>query len=418
MIPQPHSFDRMIRIGRIGSSCLLALIFLAARDAAAVAQPQEFVSEIVFHGNHSTSQDELQRLAGVRIGEPLTAGRIDQIQRQLMQSGDFEWVEVRKRYRSLSKSRQVVLVIAVKEKIPASKKWMFFPILSGSDEYGFTYGARFTAIDLLGLQERISIPLSWGGIKQAALEGMFNLDSPLADRAFFQAGISSRQNPHFEIDDRRVELRGGLRRRLASFQLNLEAGWNNVDFDPIEEDFLSYKAGIVLDTRQDINLPGNAFYAGFEYEFVDIRGRDSSFHRYRFDLRGYKRVFGQASLAAQFLYQGSDSRLPDYQRPFLGGAATLRGHPAGEFIGDVLTLTSVELRYPLTSPLAVYKGGFTVFLDSGAVYDHGRSFRSADFKHGIGAGLFIFVFGLGLKVEVAHDLNDSTRLHFSTRFRF
>ena len=142
------------------------------------------------------------------------------------------------------------------------------------------------------------------------------------------------------------------------------------------------------------------------------------FNRYKLDVRGYKGVFGQAILAGQFLYHIADGRLPDYQRPFLGGSATLRGENPGAFIGDNLVLTSLELRMPLNSKLAVYRAGIDVFFDSGAVYDHGRSLGSADFKHGAGIGFFLFVAGYGIKVDFAHNLRDNFRVHFSTSFRF
>lgn len=400
----------------------LGLAGLPPTASASERLPQsassEVVSEIVLHGSYSLSEEELLALAQVRVGDRLGPSTLGEVEQRLMRSGRFDWVEVRKRYRSMTRLDRVVLVISVKQKVPVKKKFLFFPILSLSDEYGFTFGLRTTAIDLLGMNEHLSFPLSWGGEKQAAVEGQFDVDAFFADQALISGGVLSRENPHFEVDDRRLGAQGGLRKRWGRFELNLHAGYSDVDFGLVHEDFTSYGFNMALDTRQDINLPGNAVYAGLGWEFVDILGKAPSFHRYTFDLRGYKRVFGHATLAGQFLYQGADSRLPDYQRPFLGGAATLRGHPAGEFIGDVLTLTSVELRYPLTSPLRIYKAGFTVFLDSGAVYDHGRSLRSADFKHGIGGGLFLFVLGLGLKVEVAHDFDDSVRVHFSTRFRF
>lgn len=81
-------------------------------------------------------------------------------------------------------------------------------------------------------------------------------------------------------------------------------------------------------------------------------------------------------------------------------------------------LSALELRMPLTSPLRPYHAGVAFFLDSGAVYDHGHSIRTVDFKHGAGMGLFVLIAGFGLKVDVAHNLRDSFRIHFSTGFRF
>ena len=73
---------------------------------------------------------------------------------------------------------------------------------------------------------------------------------------------------------------------------------------------------------------------------------------------------------------------------------------------------------PLSSKLAVYQAGMDFFMDSGAVFDHGRTLGSADVKHGAGLGFFLFVAGFGIKVDFAHNLRDNFRVHFSTRFRY
>jgi outer membrane protein assembly factor BamA len=136
------------------------------------------------------------------------------------------------------------------------------------------------------------------------------------------------------------------------------------------------------------------------------------------DLRGYKGVIGQMVLAGQFLHLTVDGRLPDFERPFLGGANTLRGYKPGAFIGDNLVTSSIELRMPLTSPHVAYHAGIDVFLDSGAVYDYGTSIGNADFKYGAGIGWFFLFMGFGIKADLAYDMHDDLRFHFSTGFRF
>ena len=94
--------------------------------------------------------------------------------------------------------------------------------------------------------------------------------------------------------------------------------------------------------------------------FTDA-GRAGGVNVYAVDLRGYKGITEQAVLAGQFYYSGADKTLPDYERPFLGGAATLRGHEPGAFF---------------------------------------------------------LIMGFGIKVDVAYNMNDAFRVHFSTGFRF
>jgi outer membrane protein assembly factor BamA len=392
-----------------------AILMTFAQDLAAAA---ESVAEVRYHGNHSIPDEEMARLSRVTVGMELSDTVLAEIRQRLVRTKRFDWVEITRRYGSLTSQDDVVLVITVREKPPASKKWMFMPILTGSDEYGLTYGGRFTALDLLGADERISFPLTWGGERRAAVESRWGLRTPVVDSLTAGAAVHRKENPHFEIGDLRREVWGGVSRRFRNFEVRWETGWSGVDFGATDDSFISHTAGIVLDTRQDENLPRNAVYAEAAWERMSLRGDGPDFNRYKLDLRGYKGLFGQAILAAQVLYHRTDGRLPDYQRPFLGGASTVRGYEPGEFIGDNLFLTCLELRVPMTSPLKVYHAGFDFFFDGGAVYEHGRRLADTNFKHGAGLGVFFLIAGFGIKVDVAHNLKDSARIHFSTGFRF
>ncbi len=376
------------------------------------------VVEVRFHGNYSIPDEEMARLARVPVGSRLSEDSLQEIKERMMRTGRFSWVEVSKRSRTLADTGDVILVITVKEKPSLKSRFMFMPILSGSDEYGFTYGGRFTISNLIGAKERISFPLTWGGVRRAAVEGQLDLRNPVVNSLSAGAGISRRENPHFKTGDLRREAWGGVTHKFKNLELDWNTGWTSVDFGSTSDTFVTYGTDLIFDTRQDINLPRNAVYAGFGWERMALFHGGPSFNRYKWDFRGYKGLFGQSILAGQFLYHTTDERLPDYQRPFLGGSATLRGENPGAFIGDNLALSSIELRVPLNSKLAVYQAGMDLFLDSGAVFDHGQTLGSADFKHGAGLGFFLFVAGFGIKVDFAYNLRDNFRVHFSTRFRF
>ncbi|MBM3790276.1 MAG: hypothetical protein FJW35_07975 [Acidobacteria bacterium] len=377
----------------------------------------ERIVEVRFHGNYSIADAEMARLAGISGLTSPGAVSSDEIVRRLEKSGQFDWVRVEKRYLSMTDTERVVLLVTVREKEPVRSKFMFFPILSLTDEYGFTYGLRVTAIDLLGAGERISMPLSWGGERQAAIESRFDIPGPIIDSFSAGAGLHRKENPHFKIGDFRRRVWGSLHRRLGLLDLEGDAGWSSVDFGSIHEDFTSYGAGIALDTRDNVILPRDAVYAGFGWERMAVSG-GPEIDRYKADLRGYKRLFGQAVLAGQTIWHIAGDSLPVYRKPFLGGAATLRGYEPGEFVGDNLFLSSVELRLPVASPRAVHRSGISFFFDLGAAYDRGTSFGGAEVKHGAGLGFFFFLAGLGIKADLAYDLNDSVRLHFGTGFRF
>jgi outer membrane protein assembly factor BamA len=379
---------------------------------------EEIIVEARFRGNFTTSDEEMIRLAKIEIGVPVDAVSFENIRQRLLKTGRFERVEVSKRYRSLSSSEKVILLVTVREKQSAMSKFMFMPMLKLNDEYGFTYGLRTTAKNLLGFKERLSIPLTWRGVRRAALESEFEVHNPIFNTLTLAVDVTRKENPYYRTSDFRRGVQVGLRRRLKRFEVRVHSGWTGIDFGSQNSSFVTFGTSFIFDTRQDVNLPRDAFYTGIAWERLQILNGGQGFNRYTLDLRGYKGVIGQMVLAGQFLHRTVDGRLPDFERPFLGGANTLRGYKPGAFIGDNIVTSSIEMRMPLTSPRAVYHAGINVFLDSGAVYDYGTSIGNTDFKYGTGIGCFFLFMGFGIKADIAYDMHDDVRVHFSTGFRF
>ena len=167
---------------------------MSAPGSSDPGDPQaEVIGEIRIHGNAFLTDKEVSDFAGIAVGEPLAADGVETVTRRLKDSGKFESVDVRKRYRSLDSTTDVALILVVHEKpgvrsaiggvnipgVPDSvarpvgrlrSKLMFLPIISYADGYGFTYGGRVSTVDLLGIDERLSVPLTWGGTRRAALE--------------------------------------------------------------------------------------------------------------------------------------------------------------------------------------------------------------------------------------------------------
>jgi len=379
-------------------------------------QAQE-ISEIRFHGNHSIPDEELLELIGIDPGNSYSESLVQRIEEQLKRCGRFESYEIRKRYQGLSLDSPVVLIISVREKIPVKKKFMFFPVISMTDEYGWTFGAKITSIDLFGLGERITYPLTLGGVDQASAHGLFPLDRDYSTLIRAEFGISSRNNPRFLVSDRRTEAAIGFQKNIWKTRLNFDIGWTDVQFGEVGDRLGSVGAGWTVDFRKQEVLPRNAFYAEIGWRRSNILDGGGHFNQFSADIRGYKSL-GRLVLAAQVAYLGADRMLPDYQKPFLGGAGTLRGWKAGSFVGDNRLIGSAELRFPVTSPVTPVKAGILGFFDTGTVWNHGTSLSQSRFYNGAGAGLFIFAFGLGFKVDVGYDLEKDVRVHFTTNFRF
>ena len=88
----------------------------AQLPASAAAARPEVVAEVRVHGNHSIPDADIQKLAGVALGDPVGPDTLDAIAARLRASGRFESVEVRKRYTSLVQREAVALILLVRER--------------------------------------------------------------------------------------------------------------------------------------------------------------------------------------------------------------------------------------------------------------------------------------------------------------
>jgi hypothetical protein len=426
--------------------------FVAANDtaeglAAAVAQtgPVPVLREVRVHGNATVPDDAVLKMAGVEVGKPLPTDAVAVIERRLKDSGRFETVQVRLRYRSLDDPTDAALILLVHEKAgviataagqierPVSKRItsriMFLPILSYADGYGFTYGARFSTVDLLGAGERLSVPLTWGGTRRAALEAERTFDSGPFTRVLGSAAIWQRENPRHEIDDHRLELKGRVERDFAQvLYTGVETSRASVDFGGIEDRLWTFGADAALDTRGNPSYPGNAVYVYGAWTALNVSPRtfglgsapdDRRVNRYTLDGRGYLRLIRQAVLAGRARYSTADAPLPVYERWLIGGSHSLRGFDTGAFEGDKALVTSAELRVPITSVISGGKFGVNVFMDAAKTTDYGLKLKDAEWQRGAGAGVFLIASVLRLNLDVARSLDGAgTHVHLSTGFVF
>jgi outer membrane protein assembly factor BamA len=447
------------RAGAHALVLMCAFLFLIQSRSEAHQQPSanapvnapggEHVAEVRIHGNHTTPDDAVIKLTGITLGDPVTAETLPQVAQRLRDSGRFKDVDVLKRYRSLADPSQVSLIVVVHEYpsvdpgIPGAplppvpgpirrllSQSMFLPIISYAEGYGFTYGARASFVDVLGEGGRISVPLTWGGTRRAALEieKTFDDDMPMSrvfSRVQAGAGISRRENPHFELPDTRQQIWGRVDKDLLR-ELRVGGGvsWTDVGFGlketpstRLDNRFTTVGVDVTVDTRHDPIFPRNAVYAQAGWERLNFSD-GPSINRYRNEARGYLGVIGQSVLAVRALHQRVDRPLPLYEQALLGGASLLRGFHAGSFAGDNLFASSVELRVPLSSPMNVGRLGVSAFADMGAVYGHGVRLRDTTLHKGVGGGVFMLATLFQLNLDVAYGIDNKVRVHFMTGFQF
>jgi outer membrane protein assembly factor BamA len=399
----------------------------------------EILREIRVHGNAYLTDAEVLAVAGVTVGDPLTADSVAAIEKRLKDSGRFETIEVRKRYRSLTDPTDVALVLVVHEKpgvvsatsptAPVYTPWrrfrsrlMFLPILGYSDGYGFTYGARFSTRDLLGGGERLSFPLTWGGTRRAAVEFDRQFRAGPLTRVDGAFGIWQRENPRFEVDDRRIEVKGRAEKEFATIlRLSAEASHADVHFaspEPLNDRLWTVGTNVAVDTRGNPAFPRNAFYLGAGWTGLHVDD-DPGINRYTAEARGYVGIFRQVVLAARVQYTGADATLPPYERLLLGAAPTVRGYSPGSFDGDKLLVTSAEVRVPVTSVISGGQFGVTAFFDAGKIIEHDGRFGDVPWQRGVGGGVFLIASIFRINLDVGYGLDGKkTRLHLATGFSF
>ena len=408
---------------------LLALVLLCAATAGAQTGPG-VVGEVRVHGNHTTPDADVLAIFGDVVGKPATDELIAEMTTKLEKSGRFDGIEVRKRFRSIDNPDDVLLMVIVDE-VPgideldltpgAMKKFrssgMFLPILRYDDGYGFTYGMRTSFVDRLGPRSRISIPLSWGGERQARVQVERTFKLGPVDRVAGEFGIGRKENPHYEIGDTRTAFNARVEGVVQRwFRYGVGGGVDDVEFGDVNDRLETFGADATIDTRVDPAFPRNAVHAKFGWERLQFDAGQAN--RKTVDARGYLGLFRGTVLALRGLSITSDQPLPAYEHNLLGGPSSLRGFDTGYKADDNLAAASAELRIPLTSPLSIGRFGVKIFADYGAAYPHGQKLDDQTFDLGIGGGAYMHLTLISLGLDVAKGRGGDWHFQFGMGVTF
>lgn len=444
-LPNPISTDA-IRPGAIspvsispvaaGSPEVVPVPSARARGESPFGSPDDSggAAEVRVFGNAALPDSEVLRLAGIEPDEVPAPGSEDRVADRLRASGRFGRVAVRRRFRSLTPGRAPTTVIWVEERrtvsarssgsTPTRRKAspipapVVFPILNYADGCGATYGARLTALDPVGERSRLSIPLSWGGLRRAALE--FEARPTRGPFSLVRAGVSAseRENPHYHLRERRTGFAVGAERRIGErWRVLGGADRSRVRFGDRSERLDAYRLALERDTRSDRLFPRSGAFLRVGWEGLRSEGRPAV-RRPHLDARGFVGLFGRSVLALRARYEGANAPLPPYARSLLGGMDSVRGHRVGAEASDRLAAASVEVRSPLNDPLDPRKWGVRLFYDFGAVAAAGEEFRRSPLRRGLGAGVFLRAPFITLLLDAASDLEGGGRIHLSTTARF
>jgi len=455
-------------IGRVLSRCAFALCAWVSLVGMARAQASLVIEDVRVHGNHSTPDAEVLRIAAIDVGTPLESGAVDAARRRLVDSGRFSSVEIRQRSRSIEDPTRIALIVLVAEHaamrpipdvdvppIPGvlgrlRSQTMFLPILSVDDGYGLTYGLRTSFVAGRGSTTRLSVPASWGGTRQLAVEAertfttrrpgigapvgasggpaspaSAGLVSGALTRVRGSAGLWRQDHPYYEQGQFRQYVDGEISYRPRPvFGAGVSAGLADVSFGEVDDRMSNAGVFAEVDTRRDPLFPRHAVYARTSWNRLSFAEPEASGvpdggrNRWQHDVRGYLGVIGQVVIAARLQADLADGPLPAYAKPILGGADTLRGIGAGFAVGDNLWAGTIEARAPFTSVLRSTRLGVLAFYDTGATWNYGQRWREAGREEGVGGGVFLISPFFQVQLSVARGLGRSTRVHFSTGVSF
>ena len=229
-----------------------------------------------------------------------------------------------------------------------ASRLMFLPILTYDDGYGWTYGGRTSTVNALGLGERLSVPLTWGATRRAALEAERTFHGGPLTRVLGSFGIAQRENPHFDVDDQRTEARGagGAAAVRHGDRSAPNVSHTNISFGGSDDHFWTSGADVALDTRRDPAFPSDAVFVGTGLEPAAFRRGAPDIDRVSASTRAATSASSARPCSRVHAeYDTADGPLPAYEQWLLGGS-DLRGTRAGTFAGDKRLLGSAELRVP------------------------------------------------------------------------
>ena len=443
-----HSF-RPSRISRNPFHCLCALVLLlfSASSHAADAIPGEehcsgAVDEIVFVGNSKTDASVLRTQIHQQPGSPCSLDAIIDSMQSLMDLGLFRRVSPRL-YRQ---DGILFLEYAIEE------RYYFFPLprLSRTSDGELRYGAQLRWDNFLGRfhQVRLTAEKRQEEDGQGPAGYLFKLDYDVPRFSGTRYGLA------FSVvgRDQQVELaRDGIdyttgNERVGSLLMSvsrwastsgltsgrrLSAGFlvQRREFNELAGDPGPYSDGMEVALRFGINERDvhDDLYRlrGFEWGATvqvaaDSLGSDTGYSRADVFLRQYRPIDNAAlrNLNLQWRLGISDGRPFGRYNYSLGGGEMLRGMPANEREGDVLTLFNAEMLTAFTNHPTLR---WVLFTDIGNVFRKDAiNLPHQKFRGGVGLRWKLLKFSnTDLRMDAAWDSQASRpRFYISTSLTF
>ena len=401
--------------------------------------------EVYFTGNFRTAEEILRNELEIRPGEPFSARRILESQRNIQDMGAVDSARIRAPGLK-EQPDTAALFVEIEEKKPY---WMEVSLGYDTERHLFA-SAKGGDRNLFGRNKDLR-----AGVEVSQIG--YRVDASFTEPRFWQSRISAtstlfaekREEFNQEFGTRNFGVSQMFNRWFLDEDLNLGLAFRLErreqymrDGRPVpegEEDLYIPRTvfvttpSVVYNTTDSFTRPTRGIYASI---FVDIstglQETLDNFLKYQFETRYYITPVERLTFALRgrygYLYPyGSDGLIPDDQLFFLGGTATVRGFDEnllrvdaeGKAVGgQEALLGNIEARYDLGMNFEL-----AVFYDLGAVRRAEERGGDDDFRSSVGMGLrYITPIGaVGLLYGRQLDPRegeDAGRIHFSIGYTF
>jgi outer membrane protein insertion porin family len=425
-----------------------------------------YFGKVTYQGLELTHENVVSRELTIKEGEVYSRAKIIDSQQRVYSTGLFNYISL-KAQDVEQKPAKPDFVLRVVEKKPyytsiRSELAQNQPLTTNQQEYltvDFTgeWGNR----NLFGSSRKIGLSAYYGFKVVPEIERLANRFTAryvqpwfLGTRTVFDADLYYEPGVKSALQEYRIQTYGGnlnLSREFSkSTKLWFTGTYQQVKIYSIppdkletykEEQGISVQRKIRLwgenDTRANIFIPlGGSFTQAYTELVGGFLGGDNSFFKTGFSWSRYNHLGKGSSINVlathiEFGYitglRGKDE-VPTFDRFYMGGASTMRGFkensmgpkdeqgdPAG---GLVMILGNVEYRREL-----FWKLGYTLFVDTGNLWDRIRQIRPDGFKLSSGAGIQFFTPVGPLRLDYARQLPikkspQTGRFHLSILYAF
>ncbi len=368
--------------------------------------PKVTFERIEISGNVRTRDKVIRRELRVYELEPFSATGLRNSKKRLSRLGYFE--EVNMTPTKGSAEDKMKLNVKVKERPTGT----------------FSIGAGYSSVDKLMLMGEISQRNFLGRGQNVAFKGIIGATTNRYSLSFFEPYFRDTRlslgidvyNWEREYDDYTKDSSGVAVRFGYPLTDNLNLFWgarlDNTDLtdiidttSPVILDSLDIKTtravnvGVSYDTRNDYYFPSEGWVNSVSLEYAGgPLGGDSAYLKLQGVASYYhpiwKSLVGHVKVGAGWVTEGSDGKLPVYERFFIGGIDTVRGYKYGRISpidpvsgdrigGEHMAYIQNELIFPLIKDMGLHG---VCFLDMGNVWEK-EDYDITDLRKSVGLGI-------------------------------